>query len=206
MDRLTRGTRLLRTSVARASAARLHEEHRTLDERAFYPPHAFRKDSAAYERVHRAMTIEEDQPCLVCGVRASTLRSRRANPYGATAMETHHHVIEWALANAVDPERFAQFVVTPLAQANPKKYGQTVCGAPKRDRSGQVVARRFARAEMLAWIDHDRDNLWVLCDVHHRHRWFGVHAISGPIWEAQRLLARGFAQRTRSRLSAEGSR
>jgi hypothetical protein len=124
------------------------------------------------------MIEEEDQPCRVCGVRASTLRSRRANVFGATALEAHHHVIEWAHAEAIDLGRFNELIVAGLRARDGVKYG-----------------KRFSRGEMLAWIDHDRDNLWVLCDVHHRHAWFGVHAISGPVWGVQRLMsAPGVAQ------------
>ena len=38
------------------------------------------------------------------------------------------------------------------------------------------------------WIDHAYDNLWVLCDVHHRHKFVGIHAISYPIWGPQDVI------------------
>lgn len=165
----------------------LHERSRTLHERAFYPRHEPRRASSAYRTVHRKMVHDEDTPCRICGVRASTLHRPKLNPYRATQMETHHHTIEWAMANAVDLERF-QETVASLAQLAPEKYGRMRHGQILRDELGRVVARRFTRAERLAWVDHDRDNLWVLCDVHHRHQWFGVHAITAPVWEAQRYL------------------
>jgi len=174
---------LLRARV-KSHLARLHEERRTLDERAFYPAHDVRTESSAYTRVRRVMIEEEDQACRICGVRASTLRSRTGNPYGAGAMETHHHVIEWAHANAIDVGRFNECVVASLRERGRARYG-----------------REFSRAEMIAWIDHDRDNLWVICDVHHRHRWLGVHAVTGPVWQAQRLMRPDFAESVRARLA-----
>ena len=176
----------LATLRARVGAhlAAIHEEHRTLDERAFYPAHDVRTESSAYTRTRRIMVEHEDLPCRVCEVRHSTLRSRAHNVYGAKAMETHHHIIEWAHANAIDVERFNDQVVGMLRGRDAAKYG-----------------RRFSRAEMVAWIDHDRDNLWVLCDVHHRHRWFGVHAISGPVWQAQVLMRGEIAGEIRRRLA-----
>lgn len=50
----------------------------------------------------------------------------------------------------------------------------------------------FTQQEMLDWIDHGRDNLWVLCDVHHRHKYVGIHAITYPIWGPQDILKAGF--------------
>ena len=46
---------------------------------------------------------------------------------------------------------------------------------------------------MTDWIDHGRDNLLVLCDIHHRHVYVGIHAITGPIWGAQNLLQKSYA-------------
>jgi hypothetical protein len=37
-------------------------------------------------------------------------------------------------------------------------------------------------------VDHSPDNLWVLCDVHHRHKFVGIHAITYPIWGPQDLV------------------
>jgi hypothetical protein len=50
--------------------------------------------------------VTNDLPCLVCGVRNSTLKNKSKNPHGAKQLETHHRIIEWALANAIDPGKF----------------------------------------------------------------------------------------------------
>ena len=160
-----------RASQRRAS--RLHIEHRTLVEDAFYPPHAPRNESAAYAAIHQRLVHQEDRACLVCGVRNSTLADPRHNLFGAGAMETHHALIEWSLAGAVDLAKFNAEVVAKFRLEKPEE---------------PLYRRPFSRAQMDAWIDHHPDNLWVLCDVHHRHKGVGIHAISGPIWGAQPLL------------------
>lgn len=173
--------RMRAATEAIATHEHAHEEHRTLVEHVLYPPHAARTQTAAYTAIHRYLVHERKLPCIVCGVTADTLHDPAHNPFGATALETHHHMVEWALSNAIDVEKFNSRVVRMLHARNPNdpRY------ADPRDAR---YARRFTREEMVAWIDHDPDNLWVLCDVHHRHRDVGIHMISGPIWGAQDLL------------------
>ena len=153
----------------------IHENRRQLDERAFYPAHDVRKESAAYAEVHKQLCIDNDLPCLVCGVRHSTLKDPNENRYRAKAMETHHHVIEWALANAIDLERFNKSLRPHLAY---------------RHKNEPIYQRAMTAKEIRDWVDHSPDNLWVLCDVHHRHKFLGIHEISYPIWGAQDLLVR----------------
>ena len=142
-------------------------------EAVFYPPHSPRTESTAYGAIHDELVHTEDRPCVVCGVRSSTLKVPAQNRFGAAAMETHHAVIEWSLAKAVDLGKFNAEVVAKLKTQHPEE---------------QVYRRAFTQSEMEAWIDHHPDNLVVLCDVHHRHRGVGIHAITGPIWGAQSLL------------------
>jgi len=151
-----------------------HAVERMLHEVAFYPPHDQRKESPAYAKSHDDMVRKKDLPCLACGVRQSTLKDPKQNPFGAVQMETHHHVIEWALANAIDPDKFNTHVLPGLLRRNPDKYAPMKNGMTKQ--------------QILDWVDHDEDNLWVLCDVHHRHVFVGIHAITFPIWGPQDLL------------------
>ena len=163
-----------RLGTSRASA--FHELRRQLEEHAFYPAHKPRQASAAYRAVHEKLVNQNG--CLICGVRNDILTqpARRVNlslnPYGAMQLETHHHVIEWAFANAIDPDKFNESILPSLQREH---------GTAKYP--GPLSARRIA-----AWIDHDEDNLWVLCDVHHRARFFGVHEITGPVWGPQHIL------------------
>ena len=169
--RLTDQARVVR------KAAAIHDNPRLLREIAFYPTHDKRTETAEYRAVHRDLTITKDLPCLICGVRNSTLKKKSENRYGARAMETHHHVIEWALANAVDLAKFNKAILPNLAA---------------RHAQNPAYKRPFTQQQMLAWVDHSPDNLWVLCDVHHRAQYVGVHEISYPIWGPQALLHADF--------------
>lgn len=168
----------------------IHGRPAVLYDPMFYPAHDERTESAEYKKVHDDLTKTKDLPCLVCGVRNSILKSasRKAdpeeNPYGATQMETHHHIIEWALANAIDPDRFNKALLPNLRakHADNETY--------KRE--------AFTAEDIKDWVDHSPDNLWVLCDVHHRHKWVGIHHISYPMWAPQDLLKPAFQQQVAS--------
>lgn len=170
-----------------------HAVQRMLEETAFYPPHDKRKESPAYAKVHNQMTVAEDQPCLVCRVRHSSLRDPQQNPFGAIQMETHHHTIEWALANAIEPALFNKFVRPGLRKraAQRQAAGDT---DPIYQEFDPLYADDMTGAQIKAWIDHSPDNLWVLCDVHHRHKFVGIHAITYPIWGPQDLVNQTIVQ------------
>ncbi len=168
---------------APVAATPIHGAPKVLDDPMFYPPHDERTETAAYQKVHADLTGAQDLPCMVCGVRNSMLKDPKKardpafNPYGASAMETHHHTIEWALANAIDPALFNRTLRPNLAAGHP---------------TNATYARDMTPEEISAWVDHSPDNLWVLCDVHHRHRWVGIHEISYPLWVPQNLLRQDF--------------
>lgn len=168
----------------------IHENRRQLDERAFYPAHDARKESAAYAKVHKELCIDHDLPCLICGVRHSTLDDPKENRYGARAMETHHHIIEWALANAVDVDRFNKALRPNLAHRHPQVA---------------IYKRDMTAAEIHDWVDHSAHNLWVLCDVHHRHKFLGIHEISYPIWCPQDLLREDFEDLVKKQVMGDGN-
>lgn len=50
-------------------------------------------------------------------------------------------------------------------------------------------------------VDHSADNLWVLCDVHHRHKWVGIHHISYPMWAPQDLLKPEFVDQVQTAIA-----
>ena len=176
--------------------AHYHAVERMLDERAFYPAHDKRKESADYARIHQQMAVTDDLPCIVCGVKHSTLGDPAQNPFGAIQMETHHHVIEWALANAIDAAKFNARVRPGLLRAAKHRQEQPSYGAKAAvyklfdaDYAADMTIERIHE-----WIDHAADNLWVLCDVHHRHKYVGIHAITFPIWGPQDLVEDGLRQ------------
>ena len=161
------------------TALRLHHAlEPLLSETSFYPPHDKRASSPAYRRTHDRLVKELNRPCLVCGVTDRTLADPKKNPFGAVQMETHHRIIEWTLANAVDPDKFNKRILPGLKFRNPTKY-----------------AAPMTKAHILDWVDHDEDNLWVLCDIHHRDKQVGIHGITYPVWGSQELVEIGLVKK-----------
>jgi len=165
---------------AKKSAAKSNAYHvvrRLLDEQAWYPEHDKRQSSPEYRKAHEKLVAASG--CLICGVTKDILDNEskrenlKLNPYGAKQLETHHHVIEWALANAIDSEKFNRLVLPHLKA---------------RHSNNPQYTKPFTREEISAWVDHSEDNLWVLCDVHHRAKWFGIHEITDPIWGPQDIF------------------
>jgi hypothetical protein len=105
---------------------RVHENHRRLDEKAFYPDHPERTESHEYIKTHRRLVRDKKLPCIICGVTYEILsdpekrENPKLNPYGAIQLETHHHVVEWALANAVDPDAISSPIWGPQDILKPK--------------------------------------------------------------------------------------
>jgi hypothetical protein len=156
--------------------AAIHLNRRLLDEMAFYPAHDKRTETPEYKQAHHHLTVELDLPCLICGVKNSALKGPE-NHYHAKQMETHHHVVEWALANAIDTNKFNSILLPHLAH---------------RHQNNPDYQKPFTQEQIRDWVDHSEDNLWVLCDVHHRAQFFGVHEITFPIWSPMNLLRDDF--------------
>lgn len=176
-----------RTVFLKAQA--VHENPRLLKERAFYPAHDKRLETPAYKKAHDHLTRTLDLPCLVCGVKNSTLKDKSQNRYGARQMETHHHVIEWALANAIDPAKFNKIILPHLKVRHPQN---------------PLYAKAALTAQDVSdWVDHSEDNLWVLCDVHHRAAYLGIHEITYPIWCPMDLLRNDFEEYVRRQIQEQ---
>lgn len=175
--------RILRDQLKQVQS--IHENRRRLDERAFYPPHEKRAETPEYKAIHNEMVVTKDLPCLICGVKKSTLNDKSKNLYGAKQMETHHHVIEWALANAIDVNKFND-ILRPHLQYKHKDKPE--------------YAKDFTEEDVKNWVDHSPDNLWVLCDVHHRAKYFGIHEITDPIWGPQDILRDDFENYVRDQI------
>jgi hypothetical protein len=157
--------------------AEFHGSRRKLDELDFYPQHDARKETPEYVKAHKHMTETLDLPCIVCGVKKSTLGDAKANRYGSKALETHHHVIEWALANAIDVDKFNAALLPNLRHKHSDR---------------REYAQPFTQKQIADWVDHHEDNLWVVCDVHHRAKFLGIHEITFPIWGPMDLLRPDF--------------
>jgi hypothetical protein len=60
--------------------------------------------------------------------------------------------------------------------------------------------------QILDWVDHSSDNLWVLCDVHHRAKYFGIHEITYPIWCPMDMLEPHFDAYVHTELKKEAAK
>ncbi len=175
----------LKDTLVNFKVVQQHVQHHTIDELQFYPDHTGRTESSAYKKIHNHMTRDLDLPCLVCGVKNSILDdpAQRNDPaknrYQAKQMETHHHVIEWALANAIDVDRFNATLLPNLAHQHPND-------------PDWAYETPFDAKKVADWVDHSKHNLWVLCDVHHRAKYLGIHEITYPIWAPMDLLRADF--------------
>jgi len=163
----------------------IHKNQRLLTELAFYPAHDKRCETKEYKAIHKKLVVVKDLPCLICGVKNSTLK-KSTNVYGAKQMETHHHVIEWALANAVDVKKFNAILLPFLQHRHPDR---------------PEYRKAFTAKDVCNWVDHHEDNLWVLCDVHHRAQYLGIHEITFPIWGPTDLLRDDFTKYARAEIA-----
>ncbi|HEX4634977.1 MAG TPA: hypothetical protein VH189_02270 [Rhizomicrobium sp.] len=170
-------------------AQEIHENPRVLKERAFYPAHDKRLETPAYKKAHDHLTKALDLPCLVCGVKNSTLKDKAQNRYSARQMETHHHLIEWSLANAIDAGKFNRIILPHLKVRHPQN--------PDYHKDA------FTQQDVADWVDHSEDNLWVLCDVHHRAAYLGIHEITYPIWCPMDLLRDDFEDYVRQQIQQQ---
>lgn len=149
------------------SSSRLVKPHlvrHVIHEAVMYPAHGPREETPEYAATHHQMVVVEDRPCFICGVRNSTLSSPAENPCGASAMETHHVYVEWALINAVDVEKLNAY-----------------------------FGKQLDAAGWAAELEHGEAYLLVLCDIHHRHKEAGIHELTYPIWIAQKFVRDDYA-------------
>lgn len=130
-----------------------HEESRTIHEFIEYPDHAARTESAEFRANKRRLVRQLDLGCWICG-------SKEAREV--------HHIHEWSLWLALDPER----VLDSLHAFDP--YGYTHAGGDKPIESPDDVR-----------------NLVVLCEKHHRGINSGVHDLTMPIFFPQRAVKEG---------------
>ena len=175
---------------------KIHGDFIKLEEADFYPEHDKRKSSEGYRKVHHQFVVEKNLPCLVCGVTHELLtdsikkQDKKLNPYSAKQIELHHHIIEWSLANAIDHDKFNDTIRINLMN---------------KQKDNLLYQKEMTMQEILDWIDHSPDNLWVLCDVHHRHKYFGIHHISYPNWAPQNLYTEAFLNEINKKISQHDS-
>lgn len=158
-------TETIRTVAQDGSSTTLSRVHATTAGTAdleMTPPHPPREDTPIYMRTHHHLVFTLDRPCMVCGVRKSTLDDPQQNPFGAQHLETHHHPLERCLLNACDPAKV-----------------------------GRVFPAVKDRATLEEFVDSEA-NMLVLCDIHHRHPFYGIHHVVGPDFFAQPFVFDGY--------------
>lgn len=153
---------------------------RTLSETVWYPPHAPRTASALYTKTHHELVYVEDKPCVVCGVRNSTLGSDLAKAVGAKQLETHHDLVEWAGQTEINWDKLAADHpdLPSLAALAAAYHGHL--NANNGEFDGKLDPNIVTQ-----FVD-STDQMLVLCDAHHRSAGKGIHMITGPIWSLQR--------------------
>ncbi len=171
---------------------KIHGDFIKFEEADFYPEHNKRKTSSGYRDIHHKLVVEENRPCLICGVTHELLsdstkkQDKKLNPYSAKQMEAHHHIVEWSLANAIDIDKFNNTMRIHLMN----KHKDT-----------PLYQKKMSQQDILDWVDHSPDNLWILCDVHHRHSYFGIHHITYPNWAPQNLFTEEFLDAVEKNIS-----
>lgn len=139
-----------------------HDTHESLETETMTPPHPPRVETPEYKATHEFLVKHLDSPCDICGVRNSTLADSAQNPFGAKALETHHFPIERSLIDACDPAKVS-------------KVFFDVVDKPSFER----------------FID-SKQNMRVLCDVHHRSKKYGIHHLAVSDFEVQKFLLDGY--------------
>lgn len=148
----------------------IHEVKKTMVEDYFIPGHDPRTNSDVYNKTHNDLVNIKDTPCWICGVKKSTIPDIAQNLYGAKDMETHHFHLEWSLADAVD--------WNVLKAMHPD--------FPNWDKIDPN------NSDTYKYFVDDEYNMYVLCDVHHRGTYRGIHAIEFPVWIAQKYIRKDF--------------
>lgn len=126
------------------------------------PPHPPREDTPIYLQTHNRLVNKLDTPCAICGVRKSTLKDPRENPFKASAIETHHYPIERSLLNACDPKKL------------------------------HITFPQIKDHQTLEEFIDSEDNIMVLCDIHHRHPHYGIHHLLAQDFFIQPYLYSGY--------------
>lgn len=146
------------------SVDKVHEQAIRLTQDVLYPAHEERTESAEFRKNKRLLVKQLDVPCWICGSRDS---------------REVHHLFEWSLWSALDPEK----VLDTLHVFDP--YGYT-----------------HKMGEQPIESPDDVRNLVVLCGHHevagvpvpgghHRGVNLGVHEITLPIWLSLRAVKPG---------------
>lgn len=147
-----------------------HALNRTLHEIAWYPEHDPRKASAEYHRTHEHLVVTLDTPCWICGITHSQ----------GGKMETHHSELELAAENALAANDAA--LAKLFADLIGKTPQEHLCSVVS---DVQAIVHGEDAAALQRFIDSE-GNMLVLCALHHRGAYAGIHSVTYPVWKLQR--------------------
>ena len=143
--------------------------NRTLKESVHYPPHGPRRGPAykIFNAARHHLIDVLDAPCWICGVTKTQLAaglSADHPAFGATAMEAHHNLAEFSALPEIDWQK----VSADFPQLGIHSDEEFLCMA------------------------ESEGGLLILCSIHHRSPYRGIHAITEPAWKLQRYELAGW--------------
>ena len=147
-----------------------HTMARTLREVVMYPPHGPRQTDPQHGVFEAARHHLIDVLGVGCWIGGATLQEVRAGVpaghrcVGASQLEAHHAIAEFAGLNEIDWEKVA-------------------ADFPKLGIDSDAAFLRAANSE---------GGLMILCDLHHRAAERGIHSITYPAWLLDRYAETGW--------------
>ncbi len=150
--------------------AETHRELRTLREIVTYPPHAPREQDghyAVFRHAQHRLIHELGTECWIGGATLAEIKAGLAAGHrcaGATQLEAHHAVAEFAGLSEIDWQKVAK-------------------DFPQAGIHSDEDFLNFAESE---------GGLMILCDVHHRHIGKGIHAVTYPAWLLDKYAEDGY--------------
>lgn len=147
-----------------------HTQATTLHQLAYYPPHGPRAGDVNYKIFHAARHHLIDVMGIGCWIGGATKAdlAKGLTPaylcYGATQLEAHHHIAEFAGLNEIDWQKVAA------------DFPQLGIDSDE---------------DFLKAAESD-GGLLILCDKHHRAPYHGIHSITEPVWKLDRYAQSGW--------------
>jgi hypothetical protein len=147
-----------------------HDVRRRLREIAHYPPHGPREADSHYKIFEAAQHHLIHVLKVGCWIGGATLDQVKAGLpeshlcQGASQLEAHHHIVEFAGLNEIDWQKVA----------------------PDFPQLGIQSDQDFLNAAEA------EGGLLILCDKHHRSPFHGIHMITEPVWKLDRYARTGW--------------
>lgn len=161
----------------------LSKDHTELDSTLHqiiqYPPHPPRAADSKFTKIRHQRVVVNNQPCFICGITNHDIHNNNPDPSRFKQMELHHCLVQWALADGIDVDKWNAQIVPLL---NSKSSLLLAPSARSQDIS------KMSREQIIDFAHHGDENLLVLCNVHHRSPLTGIHKISYPAWISQKYL------------------